>query len=114
MYCSSCGERLANNWRFCPMCGMSTQPTAVAPAKQACFQCGGSGKSHHSPMPHSDNCIFCQTCAGCSGTGVIPGTASLCPKCNGQGKAHDSPMPHSTPGCMFCTECGTCGSKGWI
>ena len=29
MYCSTCGERLAGNWRFCPMCGMGTQPTAA-------------------------------------------------------------------------------------
>jgi DnaJ-class molecular chaperone len=114
MYCSSCGQQLGYDWRFCAYCGSPIQAAAAVPDKKACFECGGSGKAHRGPMPHSANCIFCQTCPGCSGTGIIPGAANVCPKCNGKGTCHDSPMPHNPSGCMFCTECGTCSSKGWI
>src|SRR5262249_17769528 len=129
MFCSSCGNPLTFGSHFCANCGAavgvqpggfqpgSFQPGGFQPAVPAliaCFACGGTGKVHRSPMPHSAGCIFCQTCTGCSGKGVVPGNATRCPRRRGEGKYHDSPMPHSSPGCMFCTECSTCQSRGWL
>ena len=129
MFCSGCGTQLVVNARFCHHCGAAVGGVAaggkgiaapavaaphVAPAHQACFQCGGDGKVHRSPMSHGPGCIFCTTCPGCAGKGVIPGAATRCPKCKGEGKHHDSPMSHNPAGCIFCSDCNTCQTKGWI
>ncbi|MBI3096874.1 MAG: hypothetical protein HYY93_01310 [Planctomycetes bacterium] len=90
------------------------RPQEVRPSARACPKCGGCGKVHRTSMPHKPpDCFFCEECSGCSGTGVVPEGASRCPRCKGEGRYHESTMSHS-PGCIFCTECETCGEKGWI